>query len=79
MMVYKALLLQKPYASVHEKLPKLDGDGGLIAVDREGHIVLDFNCLECTEVRSHMTKRSRPRSSVRPILMLLFFPFSSVR
>jgi poly(3-hydroxybutyrate) depolymerase len=29
---------------VHRKLPLLDGDGGLIAIDRNGRIVLDFNC-----------------------------------
>jgi beta-aspartyl-peptidase (threonine type) len=29
---------------VHDKLPPLDGDGGLIALDGAGNIVLDFNC-----------------------------------
>jgi L-asparaginase / beta-aspartyl-peptidase len=29
---------------VHDKLPALDGDGGMIAVDRDGNIALDFNC-----------------------------------
>jgi beta-aspartyl-peptidase (threonine type) len=28
---------------VHERLPALGGDGGLIALDRSGHAVLDFN------------------------------------
>ncbi len=45
LMAYKGLSLQQAvHTVVHEKLPKLDGDGGLIAVDREGGVVLDFNC-----------------------------------
>lgn len=45
LMAYKGLSLAEAVrVVVHEKLPPLDGDGGLIAVDREGNIVLDFNC-----------------------------------
>lgn len=45
LMLYKGLSLQEAVrVVVHEKLPPLDGDGGLIAVDREGNLVLDFNC-----------------------------------
>lgn len=45
LMAYKGLSLQEAVrVVVHEKLPPLDGDGGLIAVDRTGNIVLDFNC-----------------------------------
>ncbi len=45
LMAYKGLSLQEAVrVVVHEKLPPLDGDGGLIAVDRDGNIVLDFNC-----------------------------------
>ncbi|MBK9149065.1 MAG: isoaspartyl peptidase/L-asparaginase [Flavobacteriales bacterium] len=45
LMAYKGLSLQEAVrVVVHEKLPPLDGDGGLIAVDRSGNIVLDFNC-----------------------------------
>jgi len=45
LMVYKGLSLAEAVRIVvHEKLPKLDGDGGLIAIDRNGNIVLDFNC-----------------------------------
>ncbi|HMC96940.1 MAG TPA: isoaspartyl peptidase/L-asparaginase, partial [Flavobacteriales bacterium] len=45
LMAYKGLSLQEAVrVVVHEKLPPLDGDGGLIAVDREGNLVLDFNC-----------------------------------
>ena len=45
LMAYKGLSLQEAVrVVVHEKLPPLDGDGGLIAVDRDGSIVLDFNC-----------------------------------
>lgn len=45
LMSYKGLTLQEAVrVVVHEKLPPLDGDGGLIAVDRDGNIVLDFNC-----------------------------------
>lgn len=45
LMAYKGLSLQEAVrVVVHEKLPPLDGDGGLIAVDRAGNLVLDFNC-----------------------------------
>lgn len=45
LMLYKGLSLQEAVRTVvHEKLPPLDGEGGLIAVDRHGHVVLDFNC-----------------------------------
>ena len=45
LMAYKGLSLQEAVrVVVHEKLPPLDGDGGMIAVDREGNVVLDFNC-----------------------------------
>lgn len=45
LMAYKGLSLAEAVrVVVHEKLPPLDGDGGLIAVDRAGNIVLDFNC-----------------------------------
>ena len=45
LMAYKNLSLAEAVRIVvHEKLPPLDGDGGLIAVDRAGNIVLDFNC-----------------------------------
>lgn len=45
LMSYKGLSLQEAVrVVVHEKLPPLDGDGGLIAIDRSGNIVLDFNC-----------------------------------
>lgn len=45
LMAYKGLsLVEAVRVVVHEKLPALDGDGGLIAIDRAGRIVLDFNC-----------------------------------
>lgn len=45
LMAYKGLSLQEAVRMVvHEKLPPLDGDGGLIALDRDGNMVLDFNC-----------------------------------
>lgn len=45
LMAYKGLSLKEAVrVVVHEKLPPLDGDGGLIAIDRSGNIVLDFNC-----------------------------------
>ncbi len=45
LMAYKGLSLEEAVrVVVHEKLPPLDGDGGLIAIDRSGNIVLDFNC-----------------------------------
>ncbi|MCW5897824.1 MAG: isoaspartyl peptidase/L-asparaginase [Flavobacteriales bacterium] len=45
LMAYKGLSLKEAVrVVVHEKLPPLDGDGGLIAVDKDGIVVLDFNC-----------------------------------
>lgn len=45
LMAYKGLSLEAAVRTVvHEKLPPLDGEGGLIAVDRQGNVVLDFNC-----------------------------------
>ena len=45
LMAYKGLSLEEAVRIVvHEKLPPLDGEGGLIAVDKNGRIVLDFNC-----------------------------------
>ncbi|MBL7940523.1 MAG: isoaspartyl peptidase/L-asparaginase [Flavobacteriales bacterium] len=45
LMSYKGLSLQEAVrVVVHEKLPPMDGDGGMIAIDRNGNIVLDFNC-----------------------------------
>jgi beta-aspartyl-peptidase (threonine type) len=45
LMLYKGLSLAEAVrVVVHEKLPPLDGDGGLIAVDHLGNLVLDFNC-----------------------------------
>jgi beta-aspartyl-peptidase (threonine type) len=45
LMAYKRLSLQEAVRIVvHEKLPPLDGDGGMIAVDHLGNLVLDFNC-----------------------------------
>ncbi len=45
LVAYKGLSLAEAVrVVVHEKLPPLDGDGGLIAIDHAGNIVLDFNC-----------------------------------
>ncbi len=45
LMAYKGLSLEEAVRIVvHEKLPPLDGDGGMIAVDKDGNLVLDFNC-----------------------------------
>ncbi len=45
LMEYKGFSLQEAvHEVVHRKLPLLDGDGGMIAIDRNGNIVLDFNC-----------------------------------
>jgi len=45
LMAYKGLSLEEAVRIVvQEKLPPLDGEGGMIALDREGRIVLDFNC-----------------------------------
>ncbi|MBK9176898.1 MAG: isoaspartyl peptidase/L-asparaginase [Flavobacteriales bacterium] len=45
LMSYKGLSLAEAVrVVVHERLPPLEGDGGLIALDHVGNIVLDFNC-----------------------------------
>ncbi|MDQ3100133.1 MAG: isoaspartyl peptidase/L-asparaginase [Bacteroidota bacterium] len=45
LMNYKGLSLTEAVRIVvHEKLPPLDGDGGMIAVSDQGEVVLDFNC-----------------------------------
>ncbi len=45
LMAYKGLsLAEAARVVVQEKLPPLDGEGGLIAVDKDGHLVLEFNC-----------------------------------
>lgn len=45
LILYKGLSLQEAVrVVVHDKLPPLDGDGGMIAVDKDGNMVLDFNC-----------------------------------
>jgi L-asparaginase / beta-aspartyl-peptidase len=42
---YKGLSLAEAVRTVvHDHLPPLDGDGGIIAVGKEGEVVLDFNC-----------------------------------
>ena len=44
LMEYRGLSLQQACDLViHQKQPKLGGDGGLIAVDAQGHIALPFN------------------------------------
>lgn len=45
LMEYKGLSLAEAVRIViHDKLPPMDGDGGLIAIDHNGSVVLDFNC-----------------------------------
>ena len=45
LVAYKGLSLAEAVrVVVHEKLPPLEGDGGMIAVDARGNVVLDFNC-----------------------------------
>ena len=44
LMEYKDLSLKEAvYKVIHKKLPSLGGDGGLIAIDNRGNIVMDFN------------------------------------
>ena len=46
LMSYKGLTLKEAMrVVVHEKLPPLDGDGGMIGVTADGQIALDMNCL----------------------------------
>jgi len=45
LIAYKGLSLEEAVRTVvHERLPILDGDGGMIAVDRNGAVALDMNC-----------------------------------
>lgn len=44
LMEYKGLSLQEAaYEVIHNKLPKMQGDGGIIAIDKYGNIVMEFN------------------------------------
>ena len=44
LMEYKDLSLKEAvYKVIHKKLPSIGGDGGLIAIDNRGNIVMDFN------------------------------------
>lgn len=44
LMDYKGLSLQEAATEViHKKLPALGGDGGIIAIDKDGNIVAEFN------------------------------------
>lgn len=45
LMMHKGLPLEEAVRIVvHDQLPPLDGEGGLIAIDRAGKVVMDFNC-----------------------------------
>ena len=44
LMEYKDFSLKEAvYNVIHKKLPSIGGDGGLIAIDNKGNIVMDFN------------------------------------
>ena len=44
LMEYKNLSLKEAvHKVIHKKLPSIGGDGGLIAIDNKGNIVMDFN------------------------------------
>ena len=44
LMEYKGLSLKEAvFKVIHKKLPSIGGDGGLIAIDNKGNIVMDFN------------------------------------
>jgi beta-aspartyl-peptidase (threonine type) len=43
MMEYQKLSVLEASKKVIEKMGKLGGDGGLIAMDREGHVAMEFN------------------------------------
>ena len=44
LMEYKDLSLKEAvFKVIHKKLPSIGGDGGLIAIDNKGNIVMDFN------------------------------------
>jgi beta-aspartyl-peptidase (threonine type) len=43
-MEYQKLSLKEAvYNVIHKKLPSIGGDGGLIAIDNKGNIIMDFN------------------------------------
>lgn len=44
LMEYKGLSLQEAaHEVIHNKLPKMEGDGGIIGIDKNGNIVMEFN------------------------------------
>ena len=44
MMEYKGISLQEAAAiAIQEKVPDLGGDGGIVAIDKDGNIAMEFN------------------------------------
>ncbi|HEY0975943.1 MAG TPA: isoaspartyl peptidase/L-asparaginase [Flavobacteriales bacterium] len=63
LMSYKGLSLQEAARIVvQEKLPPLDGEGGLIAVDRSGNVVLEFN--SAGMYRGHVGADGLPHTAI---------------
>ncbi len=63
LMAYKGLSLAEAVRTVvHEKLPPMDGEGGMIAVDRDGRMVLDFNSTGM--YRGHIGPDGVPRPAI---------------
>lgn len=43
-MEYKGLSLQEAAREViQKKLPEMGGDGGIVAIDHDGHVAMEFN------------------------------------
>ncbi len=63
LMAYGGLSLEAAVRTVvHEKLPPLRGDGGMIAVDLLGNVVMDFNCTGM--YRGHLDADGEPVTAI---------------
>ena len=44
MMEYKGVTLQEAaHEVIQEKVPALGGDGGIVAIDKDGNVTMEFN------------------------------------
>lgn len=63
LMEYKGLSLQQAAQEViQNKVTKLGGDGGIVAIDKEGNISMEFNTAGM--YRAHMNKEGKLRIGI---------------
>ena len=73
LMEYRGMKLQEAAQTVLDKIARLGGTGGLIAIDRDGNVVLPFN------TSGHVSRLRRSKRQVRRRnLQIVLPPFSAV-